>query len=86
MREIHVENIMKAVKELVIQANTELPPDVLSAFEKSLEIEESPIGIRIFKDLIENAKIAHREKVPICQDTGMAILFIEIGSPSGWKE
>lgn len=79
MREIHVENIINTVKELVIQANTELPGDVLSAFEKSLEIEESPIGIQILKDLIENAKIAYREKVPICQDTGMAIFFVEMG-------
>lgn len=79
MREIHVENIMKAVKELVVQANTELPGDVLSAFEKSLEIEESSIGIQVLRDLIENAQIACREKVPICQDTGMAILFVEIG-------
>ena len=79
MREIHVENIMKAVKELVIQANMELPGDVLSAFEKSLEIEESPIGIQILRDLIENAQIACRENLPICQDTGMAILFLEIG-------
>jgi len=70
---------MKAVKELVIQANTELPGDVLSAFEKSLEIEESSIGIQVLRDLIENAQIACREKVPICQDTGMAILFVEIG-------
>ena len=79
MREIHVENIMKAVKELVIQANMELPGDVLSAFEKSLEIEESPIGIQILRDLIENAQIACRENLAICQDTGMAILFLEIG-------
>jgi len=79
LREIHVENIINTVKELVIQANTELPGDVLSAFEKSLEIEESPIGIQILKDLIENAKIAYREKVPICQDTGMAIFFVEMG-------
>jgi fumarate hydratase subunit alpha len=70
---------MNTVKELVIQANTELPEDVLLAFEKSLEIEESPIGIQILRDLIENAKIAHQEKVPICQDTGMAILFLEVG-------
>ncbi len=79
MRQIHADTIMDAVKKLVIQSNTELPADVLSAFEKSLEIEESPIGIQILKDLIENAKIAYREKVPICQDTGMAILFLEIG-------
>jgi fumarate hydratase subunit alpha len=70
---------MKAVKELVIQANTELPKDVLLAFEKSLEIEESSISVQVLKDLIENAKIAYQEKVPICQDTGMAILFVEIG-------
>lgn len=79
MREIHVESIINTVKELVIQANTELPGDILSAFEKSLEIEESPIGVQILKDLIENAKIAYREKVPICQDTGMAIFFVEMG-------
>lgn len=79
MREIHVENIMNTVKELVIQANTELPKDVLLAFEKSLEIEESSISVQVLKDLIENAKIAYQEKVPICQDTGMAILFVEIG-------
>ncbi len=79
MRQIHVDKIKNTVKELVIKANTELPDDVLLAFEKSLEIEESPIGIQILKDLIENAKIAYREKVPICQDTGMAILFVEIG-------
>jgi len=79
LREIHVESIINTVKELVIQANTELPGDILSAFEKSLEIEESPIGVQILKDLIENAKIAYREKVPICQDTGMAIFFVEMG-------
>lgn len=79
MREIHVEKVIDKVRELVIQANTELPEDVLLAFKKSLEIEESPTGIQVLKDLIENAEIAYKEKVPICQDTGMAILFLEIG-------
>jgi fumarate hydratase subunit alpha len=79
LREIHIEKLIEIVKDLVIQANTELPDDVLSAFEEGLKKEESPIGIQILKDLIENAKIAHKEKVPICQDTGMAILFVEIG-------
>jgi len=79
MREIHVKKITDKVRELVIKANTELPEDVLLAFEKSLEIEESPPCIQVLKDLIENAKIAREEKVPICQDTGMAILFLEIG-------
>ena len=79
LRQIHVDKIKNAVKELAIQANTELPEDVLLAFEKSLEIEESSISVQVLKDLIENAKIAYQEKVPICQDTGMAILFVEIG-------
>jgi len=79
VREIHVEKVIDKVRELVIQANTELPEDVLLAFKKSLEIEESPTGIQVLKDLIENAEIAYKEKVPICQDTGMAILFLEIG-------
>ena len=79
MREIHIEKVIKIVKDLAIQANTELPDDVLSAFEEGLKKEESPIGIQILKDLIENAHIANKEKVAICQDTGMAILFLEIG-------
>ena len=79
MREIHIEKVIKIVKDLVIQANTELPDDVLSAFKEGLKKEESLIGIQILKDLIENANIAYKEKVPICQDTGMAILFLEIG-------
>jgi len=79
LRQIHIDIIMNSVKNLVIQSNTELPADVLLAFEKSLKIEESPIGIQVLRDLIENAEIAYREKVPICQDTGMVILFLEIG-------
>jgi fumarate hydratase subunit alpha len=79
LREIHVEQVIHTVRRLAIQSNTELSQDVLSAFENSLKIEESKIGIQVLKDLIENAQIAYREKVPICQDTGMAILFLEIG-------
>ena len=79
MRKIHVDKIIEIVKDLVIQANTELPDDVMSAFEEGLKKEQSPIGIQILNDLIENAHIANKEKVPICQDTGMAILFLEIG-------
>lgn len=79
MRQIHVDKIKNTVRELVIQANTEIPEDVLLAFEKSLEKEESPLGIQVLKELIENAKIAYQEKVPIWQDTGMAIIFLEIG-------
>jgi len=79
MREIHVRNITEAIKELAVRANTDLGRDVLDALHKAVEMEESPIGKEILKNLIQNADIARREKIPICQDTGMAIVFVEMG-------
>lgn len=79
MREIHVAEITKAVKELAIKANTELGDDVLNAFKTALEKEESPAGRDILKRLIENAKIACDEQIPMCQDTGLAVVFVELG-------
>jgi fumarate hydratase subunit alpha len=79
MREIPVENITRAVRDLSIQANTDLGTDVLDAFHRSLETETSPVGKEILERLIENAAIAHQEKIPICQDTGMAVVFVEMG-------
>lgn len=79
MREIHVDGIAKAVKELCIRANTELGQDVLDAFQKALEKEESPTGRDILKHLLINARIARDEKIPMCQDTGLAVVFVELG-------
>jgi len=79
MREIDVRLITEKVKELCIQANTELGEDVLRAFDRAIEKEESPLAIEILKELKENARIAKEERVPICQDTGVAVLFLEIG-------
>jgi len=79
MREIHVDDIIDAVSDLCIRANTELGEDVLAAFDRALETEESPIGLDILKRLIENAQIARNEKVPMCQDTGLAVVYAEIG-------
>lgn len=79
MREIHVDAIAKAVKELSIRANTELGQDVLNAFEQALEQEESPTGRDILKHLLVNAQIARDEKIPMCQDTGLAVVFLELG-------
>ncbi len=79
MREIHVSEITKAVKDLAIRANTELGEDVLRAFERALEKEESPTGRDILKHLLENARIAREEQIPMCQDTGFAVVFVEIG-------
>ncbi len=79
MREIHVGEITKAVKDLAIRSNMELGEDVLKAFEQGLEQEESPTGRDILKHLIENARIAREERIPMCQDTGLAVVFVEIG-------
>ncbi len=79
MREIHVEEIAKTVRDLAIRSNTELGEDVLAAFASALETEESPAGKDILKRLIENARIAREEQFPMCQDTGFAVIFVEIG-------
>ena len=79
MREVHIEQVTRAVRDLCIRANTELGDDVISAFHKALEVEESPIGRDILERLIENARIAKDEQMPMCQDTGMAVVYIEAG-------
>jgi len=79
MREIDVSSITEKVKTLCIEANTDLGEDVLQAFDRAIKQEESPLGIEILKELKENARIAREEKVAICQDTGFAVVFIELG-------
>ncbi len=79
MRIVHVDDIAKAVNELVKKANFELGRDVVAAFEKGLKDEVSPAGRAVFGALIENAEIAKRESVPMCQDTGYAVFFVEMG-------
>jgi fumarate hydratase subunit alpha len=79
MREIDVKMITEKVRALCMEANTDLEEDVLQAFDRAMEKEESPLGIEILKELKENARIAKEEKVPICQDTGFAVIFLELG-------
>lgn len=79
MREIAVEDIIGKVKDAVIQANYELGQDVIEAFRAGLTQEESPVGKEILGQLIENARVAAQERIPICQDTGVAVLFVELG-------
>jgi len=62
-----------------MEANTDLGEDVFQAFDRAMEKEESPLGLDILKELKENARIAKEEKVPICQDTGSAVVFLELG-------
>lgn len=79
LREIDVNYIVKAVSKLCIEANCVLNSDVYEAIERAKESEESPVGREILGQLTDNADIARNEFVPICQDTGMAVVFVEIG-------
>jgi len=79
MREIHLSQITAAVRDLAVSANTHLGQDVLEAFERAIDQEVSPTGKDILAKLIENAHIAREEGIPICQDTGFAVVFVELG-------
>ena len=79
MRRINVKFITQTVKKLFIEANTVLSEDMISALKAALPREESATGKQVLEKIIENAGIACRCKMPICQDTGLAVLFIEIG-------
>ncbi|MEE8381980.1 MAG: fumarate hydratase [Thermodesulfobacteriota bacterium] len=79
MRKIEVRDIIEKVKDSCMSANFDLGEDILSAFEKARDTEESPVGEEILEQLIENAKIAKEEKVALCQDTGFAVFFVELG-------
>lgn len=79
VREISAEDITRTVRRLCIEANTVLGADVIEAYVKGLEREESPVGQDALRQLMENAKIAQEEGLPLCQDTGLAVVFVEIG-------
>lgn len=79
MRTIHVKDITAAVAKLCIEANCRLPETVFKAFRNSLEREPSPAGRNALEQLLENAHIAKNEMSPICQDTGLVVVFAEIG-------
>ena len=79
MRSISVSEISRQVSEMCIEANHFLSPDMKKVFESSVEKECSPLGKQILEQLKENLMIAGEDKIPICQDTGMAVVFVKIG-------
>ena len=79
MREINASEITAAVRDLCIDANYELADDMKKAMKDAAENESSPLGKKILGQLLENLDIAKEDTVPICQDTGMAVVFAEIG-------
>lgn len=79
VREVAVEDITRAVCDMCIQANHFLSPDMAEALEKAGDKEEKTLAVQVLKQLKENLKIAGEEMIPICQDTGMAVVFLKIG-------
>jgi fumarate hydratase subunit alpha len=78
-REVDVAAVTAAVKDLCITANYDLPVDVYDALVAAQAAEESPVGREVLAQLVENADIAAADRVPICQDTGFAVIFAEVG-------
>ena len=79
MREVSTDEITKNIKEMCIEANYILSDDVKNKIINSAAVENSEIGKKILSQLEENMEIAEREQIPICQDTGMAVVFIKVG-------
>ena len=79
MRTIHTEEIISNIKEMCIEANHMLTPDMQKALECAVTDEKSPIGQKVLGQLQDNLQIAQEDTIPICQDTGMAVIFLEIG-------
>lgn len=79
MRTIHTTQITQAVRELCIEANHFLTPDMDDALKQAANGEKSPLGKQILNQLQDNLQIAGEDQIPICQDTGMAVIFMEIG-------
>ena len=79
MREIHIDDIIKTVRQRCIDANCNLNQDIETALQQGLERETNPIAQTMLTDILKNADIARNEQMPICQDTGMAVFFLELG-------
>ena len=79
MREIEFDVVVKAVKDMIMHCGTDLPQDTYDALEKAMEEEKSPVSKEVIRQLLENATIAKNEKRPLCQDTGLAVFFVNVG-------
>ena len=79
MRTIPVSQITDAVKEMCIEANLFLTKDMEAALKQAQKSEEAPLGHSVLDQLCQNLQIAGEDSIPICQDTGMAVVFLEVG-------
>jgi len=79
MRDIEAQEITKTISRLLQEANFFLPDDVLASLRQARETEESPVGREVLDRILENADISAKERIPLCQDTGTAVVFLELG-------
>ena len=79
MRDIDAKEVTKTVTRLFLEANYSLTDDVLEALKKAQNTEESPVGKEVLTQIIKNADIAAKEQIPLCQDCGTAVVFLELG-------
>ncbi len=79
MRELDITKITSAVEDLFISANIDLSEGVIARLQSAIGEEQSPAGQEVLQELLTNARIAHEEHIPICQDTGLGVVFLEIG-------
>lgn len=85
MREVDAKDIVAAVRKMCMDANYYLGEDVLAALKKFEKLEESPLGKEILNQIIKNADIAANKQMPLCQDTGLSVIFAEIGQDVHFK-
>ena len=79
IREIDVASIQEAIARLLVEANYVIPPDILDALKAAVESEPSPLGRQTLEQLVRNYEVAAVERVPVCQDSGMAVVMLDIG-------
>lgn len=79
IREVHVDEIIPVVERLCIESNIKLPKDIRDHLCQALDEEESSLGKEVLKDIIKNTEIAESKNIPICQDTGFAVVFLKVG-------
>ncbi len=79
MREIEFDEVVKAVRNIIVHCGTDLPQDAYDALSKAMEEEISEVSREVLRQILENADIAKSEKRPLCQDTGLAVFFVKVG-------
>ena len=79
MREIEFDVVVKAVRDMIVHCGTDLPKDTYEALEEAMNNEASPVSKEVIRQILENANIAKDEKRPLCQDTGLAVFFVNVG-------